>query len=143
MEFGKYQQHANEFLKEIAVELGDAQDKNRASRVMRSVFHALRDVITPEESLHMISQLPILIKGIYVDGWKVSQPARTRSMDEFIALLQRKGDRPDVDFPDVDTAIHGVQCVLAVVQRHISAGEVEDIINQFPSELRLLWGTPV
>jgi hypothetical protein len=68
--FDKYAQTGKEFVKKIAFELGDEDNTSRAGALLRATLHTLRDQSSPEESLQFISQLPMFIKAIYVDGWK-------------------------------------------------------------------------
>ena len=138
MLFNNYIQPAELFVKEVAEELGDVQDVNRALRVTRTVFHVLRDMITPDESLHLLSQLPMILKAIYVDGWEAIKPGRIRSMEEFLDMLRSKSDRPAIDFGNDADTVHAVQCVLDVTQHHVTVGEIAHIIDQFPKELLIL-----
>jgi uncharacterized protein (DUF2267 family) len=142
MNFEQYAQESNKFLREIAQELGNAQDTDQAYRVMRSVLHTLRDILSPEESLHLISQLPLGIKGIYVDGWHLGGKDRVRSMEEFLVCLRSKSDRSaGRDFGDDDTARHHTKAVLNVLKHHVTTGEIQHVIDQFPLELTELWLT--
>ncbi|HKZ65115.1 MAG TPA: DUF2267 domain-containing protein [Chitinophagaceae bacterium] len=142
MLFNKYIQPADLFIKEVANELGNEQDINLALRVTRAVFHTVRDMLTPEESLHLIAQLPMILKAIYVDGWKPGNAGKVRSMQEFLKYLRSKSDRPEIDFVNDDDTIHTVQCMLDVVQRHVTTGEISHIVDQFPQELLVLWKMP-
>lgn len=142
MLFNNYIQPAELFIKEVAEELGNKKDTSAALRVTRSVFHTLRDMLTPEESLHLVAQLPMMLKAIYVDGWKPGNPNRIRSTQEFLTWLRSKSDRPEIDFGNDEDAAHAVQCVLDVVQRHVTVGEISHIVDQFPQELLFLWKTP-
>ena len=142
MLFNNYIQPAELFIKEVAEELGNIQDTKAALRVTRSVFHTLRDMLTPEESLHLVAQLPMILKAIYVDGWKPGTVNRIRSMQEFLNFLKSNSDRPEVDFGNNDEAVNAVQCVLDVVQRHVTIGEIAHIVDQFPQELLILWKNP-
>lgn len=142
MLFNNYMQPAELFIKEVAEELGNKRDTNSAFRVTRSVFHTLRDMLTPEESLHLVAQLPMILKAIYVDGWKPGNTNRIRSMQEFLDCLRANSDRPEIDFGSDADAVHAVQCVLDVVQHHVTIGEISHIVDQFPQELLFLWKTP-
>jgi uncharacterized protein (DUF2267 family) len=142
----KYQQHAQEahkFVKEIASELGEADNIDQAERIMTSVLHALRDLLTPEESLHFISQLPMLLKGVYVNGWKLHVKNRIRSMDEFVERLMMENPRSaSQDFGNREIAIERAKSVFKVLRNHVAIGEVKDIVSQLPAELTELWLTP-
>ncbi len=68
--FEKFAQEGNEFLSRLATSLGHPEEKGRTGIIMRSVMHTLRERITVGESLNLLSQLPMFLKGIYVDKWK-------------------------------------------------------------------------
>lgn len=59
----KYVEEASIFLKSVAENMGSQIDENHAGRVAVSVFNVLRDRISVEESFHLISQLPTVLKG--------------------------------------------------------------------------------
>ena len=63
-------------------------------------------------------------------------------MQEFLNCLKSNSDRPEVDFGNNDEAVNAVQCVLDVVQRHVTIGEIAHIVDQFPQELLILWKNP-
>jgi uncharacterized protein (DUF2267 family) len=143
MNFEQYAPAANKFVQEIAVELGNAADTDHAYRVLRAVFHTIREILTPEESGHLISQLPMLLKAVYVDGWKFQSKNKIRSMGAFLERLRSKDPLAAArDFGDDETAKNHVKAVLMVLQRHLSTGEIMDILNQFPDELSELWFAP-
>lgn len=138
--FSKYVQDGEKFIKEVAVEAGNPADVAKAGRMLRAVLHALRNRLTPAASLQLISQFPMLIKAIYVDGWKISDEAkRLRHLGDFIEAVREEGGPGLVnDFisdNDVEKAIHAV---FKVVKNHVSEGEIEDILLTLPLELRPL-----
>lgn len=140
MKFDQYAQQANQFIKEVARELGEPENTDHAYRITRAVLHSVRSVISPEESLHLISQLPMFLKAVYVDSWRIHVKDRIRSMDEFIECLLLQNPQTAVaDFGNDKKAIGKTKAVLHVLMRHVSPGEIEDIVYQFPKELRDLW----
>jgi uncharacterized protein (DUF2267 family) len=144
MKYEQFAQDAQKFLKEVASELGDATNLDQAERIMTSVLHTLRTLLTPQESLHLIAQLPMLIKGIYVNSWHLSEKQRIRSLDEFIEALMLQNPRTAAqDFGNDEKAIERAKAVFRVLRNHIAIGEVKDIVSQLPSELTELWLTPV
>jgi uncharacterized protein (DUF2267 family) len=56
------------WLKEIMEVLG-TEDRHRAYMALRAVLHALRDRLTVEEVAQLGAQLPMLIRGLYYEGW--------------------------------------------------------------------------
>lgn len=142
MKYEQYTHEAHKFVNEIASELGDPDNTDQADRIMTSVLHTLRDILSPEESLHLISQLPMLMKAIYVNGWHLSTKNRIRSMDEFIECLMLQNPRTAAqDFGNDEKAKERTREVFRVLRRHISIGEVKDIVDQLPAELTELWLT--
>src|SRR5215216_6158671 len=128
MNFEKYAQESNKFLREVSDELQTRGDTDHAYRVVRSVFHTLRDILTPEESMHLVSQLPMYLKALYVDGWSFQEKKRIRSMEEFLKCLRSKDDRAAArDFGDDATAKAHVRAVLNVLQRHVTTVEIVHI----------------
>ncbi len=68
LDFEKYAAKGNEFINKLAEHLNDPDNRDRAGRILRSVLRALRNRLTVEESLQLISQLPMAIKAVYVEG---------------------------------------------------------------------------
>lgn len=138
--FNKYVQKAEEFVNEVATEIGDPDDKVRAARILRAVLHAFRNRVTPVESLQLISQLPMLIKAIYVDGWKISNEGRRmRHLNDFIeAVREADGIDNNYDFVTDYEVKEAIQAVFKVIKNHVSEGEIQDIISVLPAELKSL-----
>jgi uncharacterized protein (DUF2267 family) len=142
--FEEYNTDATKFVKEIAVELGNAEDHQAALRIFTSVLHTFRDILTPEESLHLIAQLPLYIKGLYVTNWRLGKKDRIKDMSEFVErlLLQNPRTGP-IDFGTDEKAISNVRCVINVLRRHVTPGQIDDMVSQFPSGLKELWEADV
>ena len=139
--FKKHEQGATLFLKEVARELESPEDIPHAGRVLAAVLHALRDRITIEESIHMISQLPMYIKAVYVDGWKASKNyPKIKRKDEFLADVRSQTERTaERDFGDFQNTRKEVEAVFRVLRKHVSEGEIRDIKSQLPEEIGELW----
>ena len=140
MNFNKYVQTGEAFVREIAVEVGCPDDVAKAGRVLRSVLHALRNQSTPEECFQLISQLPMQIKAVFVDGWRISgKGQRVRNIDDFIAnVMDADGVSEWDDFPTEVETITAIKSVFRVIQKHVSEGEVEDFRRTLPEALRPL-----
>ncbi|ELR73882.1 hypothetical protein C900_00046 [Fulvivirga imtechensis AK7] len=142
MDFNKYAAKGNQILDEVAVELGFVDDRERAGRILRAVLHTLRERLTIQESFQLIAQLPFVIKALYVEGWKYQEkPFRIKHIGEFVKNVIHE------DFPvghhDISTAKDGenaIMAVLKVIKRHVSEGEIRDILATIPADLHPLWG---
>ena len=126
-------QQTQEWLKELR-DNGDLPDEATAYSVLRAVLHQLRDRLTPAEAVDLAAQLPMIVRGIYFEGW---QPARTpekvRTKREFLDGVQAKL-RPHPIAPEP-----AVRDVLALLTHHCDPGEITDVVAQLPRELKDLW----
>ncbi len=125
--------HTNVWLKEVMEEMG-WDDRHRAYRALREVLHALRDRLPISEVAALGAQLPLLVRGIYYEGWHPGGKPIKHHREQFLAHLAdllRNGASAD---PERIT-----RTVLSVLARHVSFGEVESIRHALPADLRSLW----
>lgn len=134
--FDRHLEEANRFIKSLAEELGRPGDFDHAARVTRAVFRTLRQRIVPEESMHLISQLPLILKGMYVDGWDISRPlSNARNMYEFMEEVRANTDRAaDYDFGD-ENAVEKIRAVFTVLRQYVSEGEMNHVKHELPQEI--------
>jgi len=134
--FDRTVQITNLWLKELMDALG-WDDRHQAYQGLRTTLHALRDRLTLAEMAQLGAQLPLLIRGVYYEGWDpTGQPHKARHTAEFLAPI---GHHCAAD-PRVD-AEQVARAVFTVLAHHVSAGELADISQVLPRELRALWPT--
>ena len=123
----------NLWLKEIMADMG-TEDLHRAYLSLAVVLHALRDRLPIEEAIQLGAQLPMLIRGLFYDGWDPGcQPIKH---DKASFLQYIRSHFPDEPNPDAESASRAVFKVLAM---RITEGEIKDIKNILPKDLRELW----
>jgi uncharacterized protein (DUF2267 family) len=126
-------QQIQEWLKELRDNAGLA-DEAEALSVLRGVLHQLRDRLTPEEAIELGAQLPVIVRGIYYEGWRPSRtPEKVRSRQQFLDEVTMKL-LPRRIAPEA-----AVRDVFALIAHHCDPGEVGDVIGQLPSEIKELW----
>ncbi len=121
------------WLKELR-DNGDLESEEEALGVLRVVLHQLRDRLTPEEAVKLGAQLPTVLRGIYYEAWRPSRtPERIRSKRVFLEEITLKllPRRPETE--------RAVQDVFALVAHHCDIGEISQVIDQLPSEIKTLW----
>jgi uncharacterized protein (DUF2267 family) len=124
----------HEWLNDLMGQLG-WEDKQRAYRLLRVTLQTLRDWLGVNEASHLGAQLPILIRGIYYEGWRpAGTPVTERSKTDFLARIDKAFETDPID--DVEEAVTDV---FKVLNHHVSAGEVEDVRHALPKGLRELW----
>ncbi len=67
----------------VSRELGDA-DKYASYMALRSVLHALREHLPREEAIALGEQLPLLIRGIFYEGWHDGKSVNEETNKEFM-----------------------------------------------------------
>ena len=136
MNFDKYAQKGNEMLNTLAKDL--EMDKEDAGRILRAVLYAMRDHLSIQESLRVVDQLPMAIKGVYVSNWNISRkPERIRSVSDFLdSVRQYQGLPPENDVQDNNVALFALQAVFRMLNKYISDGEFEDIISVMPVKIK-------
>ena len=123
------------WINDLMSELGWEDRPQKACLALRTALHALRDRLTVEEAVHLGAQLPILIRGVYYEGWKLTgKPVKERHKNEFL-------DHVAVVFRDDDTVDPEkvMRAVLKILARHISEGETENVKHLLPKTLQELW----
>ncbi|MCO5160140.1 MAG: DUF2267 domain-containing protein [Mesorhizobium sp.] len=131
--FTQAAQQAQQWVNELAGDLG--WEERRAYRLLRCVLHALRDWLTPKEMSDFAAQLPVLVRGIYFEGWQPLRAlARDRKKEDFV----RRVDNEFTDDPldDTDAAI---AAVFGLLDRHLSQGEIAQVRHSMRKPLRQLW----
>ena len=129
MNFEKYARSGQAFVKKVATELGDEKGISAAGVILRATLHVLRDQSTAEESVQFISQLPMFIKAIYIDGWKVSgKKAKVRHLDDFVEEVHKQCRAAGHDdFTSQEGCYLAIHAVFRVIKEFVSEGEIEDL----------------
>jgi uncharacterized protein (DUF2267 family) len=138
--FEKYAAKANEFVNLVAEDLKVPIEKS--GRIIRAVLHALRNRISHEESFQLIAQLPMALKGVYVDGWKFDKHfSRISHINDFLDEVRKEdGELAGFDFGNDAKAKQAVTAVFRALGFLISEGEMQDIIASLPKELKTFFG---
>jgi uncharacterized protein (DUF2267 family) len=124
---------AQQWVNELAEDLH--WNEQRAYRLLKCVLHAVRDWLSPQEIADLSAQLPVLMRGIFFEGWKpIEMPAFDRKKRDFVVRVRANmvGDS-DVD---IDASI---SAVFKLLDRHISHGEIVQVRNSMKKSLRELW----
>jgi uncharacterized protein (DUF2267 family) len=106
-------------------------DADKGLHALRAGLHALRDRLTVEDAAQLSAQLPLLVRGIFFENWvPAGKPLRIRHREQFLALVREKyAPRHDLGPDEIVVAL------FRVLMRHVSGGEVTDIMLTLPEEI--------
>ncbi len=127
-------QETNHWLKLMMVEL-QTDDRREAYLALRGTLHALRDRIGAMNAVHLGAQLPILLRGIYYEGWRPAEsPTHERRLEDYM-------DHVAADLPPKYKSKAGevARACFAVMSRCLDRGEMLKLRRSLPHEVLNLW----
>lgn len=125
-------QKAHLWIKQLQLE-ARLVDRGSAYSAMRSVLHALRDCLPADGVLKLGAHLPLLLKGVLVDGWRPRPSGRPGRRE----LLERVG-RELRGSREADAAL-AVRAVTRLLAFHAGRAQVETLLFQLPRRSRELF----
>ena len=137
LNFNKFATEANTFLKDNAKGLNLGEDTDKAGRILSSILHGFRDVVSTQESLQLIAQFPMFLKAVYVNGWTLHKKEKIKSMKEFIDVVRAyDGVTSKNDFQSDELAANYIDTTFILLRKYISLGEMEHLRSELPKELK-------
>jgi len=113
-------------------------NKPRSFRLLKAVFHTLRDWLPLGEAADLAAQLPTLLRGAYYEQWRpAAAPVKHRTKADFLAKVE--------DSFKSDPLAHPSQAVMAVFEllsKKVTAGEIGQVRHGLPEEVRNMWPEP-
>lgn len=127
-------QQTQAWLGHIAHDMG-WEDHDKTYMALRAVLHTLRDRLPPDEAVDLAAQLPMLVRGIYFEGWHpADKPLRYRNKEEFVTRVRTVA--PRLEAAEAERA---VTAVLRELSTELDWGGVDQARRSMPEEVRELW----
>lgn len=128
--FDHANEKANVWINDMMRELG-THDPRQAYHALCASLHVLRDRMRVDEAAQLSAQLPLLVRGLFYEGWRpASPPVHVRRPDELLALVdQELGDGQSID-PE-----RAFAATLEVLRKHVSAGELASLAHVLPRNI--------
>ncbi len=132
--FDKTVQKSLLWLEELGREL--RVDRHGAYRALRAVLHVFRDRLSPTEAVDLAAQMPMLVRGLYFEGWTAGgKPDKVKDADVIVELVRGELGHQAT----AGEARAAIDAVLRLLVRHLSAGELDDVRHGLPRHVRNLW----
>ena len=122
----------NEWLERLCREMNN-DDRQHAYVLLRAVLHTLRDRIGPEVSVHLAAQLPLLVRGIFYEGWDPKATPQKLTLDEFINRVEC-----EANLRSAAEAASGARAVMQVLWDELAPGTMDHVIAVLPDEFAVL-----
>lgn len=127
-------QESNVWLKGVETRLPPC-DRHQAYGALRAVLHVLRDRLPMDAVLGLSAQLPMLLRGLFLEGWRpVAGPSDIHDPQGFAGEV---ADRLPPKFPREPN--EAAEAVFAVLAERLDPGEVTKLAQYLPSRLRSLF----
>ncbi|WP_414468826.1 DUF2267 domain-containing protein [Methanobacterium sp. ACI-7] len=130
----KSTQKTKEWLHEIQSDLG-WEDENMVYIATRSVLQTLRDRLPVEEAVELADELPMIMKGMYYEGYKASgKPEKIKNREEFFNKVQEKSSNVQIQSEQATKA------VFHTLERKLGGGgEINQVKGNLPKDIQRLW----
>jgi uncharacterized protein (DUF2267 family) len=141
LDLEKHVHEVNEYINQLANDLGHPEEKQRVMIIWRAVMHTIRDRIQISESLDLLSPLPMILKGIYTTGWKYTESppydfTTIEQMKTQVKALQNQYGEQEFSWSKSTDEI--ISIVLDSLERYFAEGQMEHIRGQLPKEIKTL-----
>lgn len=123
---------ADRWIGDVAKQTGDSNVA--AYGAMSAVLHALRDSLPQEESASLADQLPLVIRGVYYEGWEpASTPQQHGHPEAFLRRIET-----EASMSSQEEAALATRATMGVLGYDIDEGEMEGVLAVLPPPIRSL-----
>ena len=127
-------QTTHEWINELKERL-DWVGHRDALHLLRVTLTGVRDHLSHEEVADFAAQLPLLIRGMFYEGWQpAGTPLKDRSQQTFVDRIEEQ-IASSIDYRGVED----ISTVFKLLNARISTGEISDMRGNLPSGIRALW----
>ena len=138
LSFDRFANDAKAYINKYASDIGHSDEPERAYILWRAVMHTIRDRIHVGESFDLMSQLPMILAGTYIQGWKYheSPPLEFETIDEMKAEVKKRQERyGEMQFDWDEPTTELISMTLASLDPYFSEGQMEHLRGQLPDEV--------
>jgi uncharacterized protein (DUF2267 family) len=116
------------WLREVA-DRANSDELHDAYQMLRAVLHALRDRVEPDVAAHLAAQLPLLVRGIFYEGWDPSKTPMRMSAPQFLARVEQ-----EAGLKGTSEAEDATRAVISVCSDELGQGIMDHLISVLPHD---------
>ena len=132
--FDKTIHETNHFVKVVMRELA-TDDRHAAFGALRGSLHALRAHLQAPEMANFSSQLPMLLRGLFYEGWHPNGASgHERHLDDFLAHVAEDLPPKLKGYP-----AEAARAAFTALSECLDGRELKKVVHLMPHELRELW----
>lgn len=128
-------QKTHEWLNQVGDELG-FDNEHAAYAALRATLHTIRDRLPVELVAHFGAELPLMVRGIYYDGWHPSAARLKESHSRPFCESMRHELQGHNELQHVEDV---ARSVLRVLDQRLDPGQIGKVVDAMPEEARRLW----
>lgn len=128
-------QKTQTWLKDLSRLMG-WDDQHQCYTALKAVLQALRDELPTEEAIKLGAQFPMLLRGVYYDGWMPGhRPAQIEKLDDFFdQVAHYLGNDHLVPYTRIIT-----KSVFSILGDRLIEGEIEHVKQMLPAPIASFW----
>ena len=112
----------------------DVPDPHHAYQLLRSVLDTLRDRVEPDMAAHVAAQLPLLVRGIFYEGWDPSKTPVRMSLKQFLSRVQR-----DAGLQSPQQAETGARAVISLCWDELGPGTMDHLMSVLSNDFAVIF----
>lgn len=123
-------QQTNELLDKVESTFGWQDRREQSYSLLRSTLQALRDRLPVHQAVHLSSELPMLVRGFYFEGWDPEKVPLKYNKSQFLEHVRQKF--PYSDEREIEEL---VSKTLSLIMKQVSNGTHQQIKEMLPEEI--------
>lgn len=132
--FDKTVEKTQQLLHNIEEQLQWISHKGIAYAALKAVLHTLRDRLSITQSAHVSAQLPLLVRGMFYEGWCPAKVPKKMNKGQFLSSIQSQLPvRVEERIEDV------VRAVATALRQFIDEGEFRKVRAELPNDIAELF----
>ncbi len=124
------------WLNDVQQEL-EWDNRDMVYKATKAVLQTIRDRLPIEELVHFLANLPMVMKGMLMDGYDYKgKPLKIKTIEEFYDAIQLNYDSQRRDTVSPDEAARGV---INMLYKKVGEGEMRKVADNMPIKIRPLF----